>query len=906
MTSRLLTAVACVLTLALPLGAQTPAPIPPLDGVGTLLDSLRVGLIAADEAALLATLSDEASPDALQFTRDLVQPGVDIIRALVVERDRRELEGESLDNGHSLTVEFYTETASRARIVTARVDVVRPEAGDASAWRVVSAEQLTDIEGLYRLALNVASPYTAANLTLNSEDLEISLPSGTVFEVDSADGVTGLVLLGRGTMRFAPRLESEQTQMRIFAGTDALDTEFDSAFIRLSPTEYERQVPRSALQPTVASQNETAAAQAMFAEETPKSYSLDLGDLSPEVWYLLPQTGDFVAEVRTRDHDTLTFARTIGQAEDVILFDRLNTRTIALYASEAKLQTRGRFYTEDDAADYDIIDHALDANIRFISGPRTPRFPYIEGTSRLTLRVRTHLLATLTLRLANELNVEGIASIEHGRLLYLRLRDQNSVIVDLPSGLPEGSELTLLVAYSGPLRNETLDNYAVVQGEVRADARVITNDNIFPFYPPEPNLLLSSRSYWYPQGPVSDYATATLRISLPEGYGAVASGELQSQSLVARSAEDESDGVPAMHTSVFRASTPIRYLSVIVSRLDHISDSRVTLPVAPGEDVTSIILSIDANPRQDSEARNLVGQASDILQFYSELMGVAPYSSLSIALVESGTPGGHSPAYATMLNQPVPGTPFRWNNDPAAMPDFPEFFLAHEIAHQWWGQSVGWKNYHEQWLSEGFAQYFSALYAEHLHGNDAFDDMIQEMGRWALRESDEGPIYLGYRLGHLRREGRVFRALVYNKSALVLHMLRRLVGDEAFFGGLRRYYGEYAFSKAGTDDFRRVMEAESGLELSRFFERWIYSAGIPRVQYSTAPGPAGTIVRLEQLDGPIYDIPVTLDATYSDGRTESVTVSLTDRTADVTLTGGAIRRLDVNADGAALGVFTED
>ena len=123
---------------------------------------------------------------------------------------------------------------------------------------------------------------------------------------------------------------------------------------------------------------------------------------------------------------------------------------------------------------------------------------------------------------------------------------------------------------------------------------------------------------------------------------------------------------------------------------------------------------------------------------------------------------------------------------------------------------------------------------------------LKQFRRWSLDRSDEGPIYLGYRLGHIKGESRVFRALVYNKGALVLHMLRRFVGDEPFFAGLRRYYKERRFKKAGTDDLRAAMEAESGRGLSRFFERWVFDSGIPRVRYSTTMNGEGVTVRLEQ------------------------------------------------------------
>src|SRR4029453_9768060 len=154
-------------------------------------------------------------------------------------------------------------------------------------------------------------------------------------------------------------------------------------------------------------------------------------------------------------------------------------------------------------------------------------------------------------------------------------------------------------------------------------------------------------------------------------------------------------------------------------------------------------------------------------------------------------------AYFSIINNAAPFSKLYWGNDPSAFASVPEFFLAHELAHQWWGQAIGWKNYHEQWISEGFAQYFSALYAQRAHGDVSFNAMLRQFRRWSLSESDQGPVDLGYRLGLIQGQGRIFRAVIYNKGAAVLHMLRRFVGDEAFFNGLRRFYGEQKFQKAG-------------------------------------------------------------------------------------------------------------
>jgi aminopeptidase N len=171
-----------------------------------------------------------------------------------------------------------------------------------------------------------------------------------------------------------------------------------------------------------------------------------------------------------------------------------------------------------------------------------------------------------------------------------------------------------------------------------------------------------------------------------------------------------------------------------------------------------------------------------------------------------------------------------------------------------------------------------------------------------MDQSDQGAVYLGYRLGHIKGDSRVFRALVYNKGASVLHMLRRWIGDDMFFRGLRRYYADNRFKKAGTEDLQRAMEAESGRRLDRFFERWIYQSGLPRVRYSSSVEGQEVVVRFEQV-GDVYDLPVTVTLQYADKTVEDLAVlseSIVEKRFPLS---GALRSVEINADHAALGTF---
>jgi hypothetical protein len=890
---------------AMPAFAQTQGAAVP-DGVAQLLNRLEQLLQEnnRDEFPSLLSTPDITGAEAEQATDDLFS--YETIRAAVRERDRTPLEGSLAGDGYSVIVEVMTETAARARVLTARFDVRRPRGGAADSWRIAAITRLTFVQGLYRLRIDASTQYIAREFTIRAQDTQFTLHTGSVFQVLSGEGVTGLVLLGRGEMKFAPTPQTEKGQLRIFSGSETLTALFGAAFVRMHPADYETRVDVGGLRGMPADPRQARRAQDVFAAEAPKSFNIDLRDLSRETWYILPQSGDFLAEVRTNKFGTLTYSRSGGNAEDVTLFDRARKRAISLYASPSTLAVRGATYNEDDLRTYDVIDYNIDTVV-------SPDRQFIEGRTHVTLRVQADAAATLTMRLAEPLAVTSVISSEFGRLLFFRIRNDDSLIINLPVSAQRGTVLALDIVYSGRLPTQALDRETVALEPQQGD-----DTEPEPLIQSEPNFLLSSRSAWYPQNVVTDYARARIRVTVPEGFGCVASGQLTPTDVSLRDAATQTPG----RAFVFNANQPVRYFAVVVSRLTHVTDMVVnardsSIPVAatyqsPGRSGVEIrrydrlSIAVEANPRQIGRGRDIAPMAADIMRFYGTLMDDTPYESLTVTMLEHDVPGGHSPAYFSIINNAAPFSKLYWGNDPSAFAGVPEFFLAHELAHQWWGQAIGWKNYHEQWISEGFAQYFSALYAQRAHGDASFNAMLRQFRRWSLSESDEGPVDLGYRLGLIQGQGRIFRAIIYNKGAAVLHMLRRSVGDEAFFNGLRRFYGDQKFQKAGTDDFERAMETASGRSLDRFFDRWIHGSDIPTLRYSSTIQAGEVLVEFDQDSRTIFDVPVTVTLQYTDGRVQDVIVAVSDAHVEQRIpTRGTVRDVQINRDSAALARFSE-
>lgn len=197
----------------------------------------------------------------------------------------------------------------------------------------------------------------------------------------------------------------------------------------------------------------------------------------------------------------------------------------------------------------------------------------------------------------------------------------------------------------------------------------------------------------------------------------------------------------------------------------------------------------------------------------------------------------------------------------SSMVSLNEYVIAHELAHQWWGDFITCDDFYHIWLNEGFATYSEALYAEKEYGKQAFWDEVN-----SNKYFGGGTIYV-QDLSDIFNYGRS-----YQKGSWVLHMLRHVVGDENFFKILKAWYQEnrLQYSTATTDDFREICERVSGIKLNRFFHQWIYEEYFPVYNYSWKSTPVGDTYKIQleiqQLqENHIFWMPVDVTIKTADG-----------------------------------------
>jgi hypothetical protein len=693
----------------------------------------------------------------------------------------------------------------------------RIERGD-ERWSVVARQLAGQIDGLAHLSVDPAGLKVAGHV-LRLPDFEMEMRTGTLFTSPDALGRTVVVFVGEGRVRFRPYLAREREQLRKYVGRPALDAPLRLAFARLPPSEFDRLVTGPPLQRDPAAAARWPSARRFYEAHRDSAFALD-APVPGSPWWIVPPPGDALV-VFDQSDGPLTLSIGGNRPEGISLFDRGQRRQICLYPELG----RARDFDEDEGRTTDLRHQ----DVRLRLDPSTDE---IVGEARL----RIALLggpSNLRLRLNEALRVDSVRSDDGRPHLFFRVRNQHTLMVALSLAAP-ADEITLVIRYRGVLRLPPFE---------REHTRPVDPEpppaGLDLFLQTDRMSVYSQPAVWYPQSENDDFATATLSVDLPSGYTAVAGGKRTVTSIE-----------PNRTVTRLTLDRPVKHLVLVVGRL--VEGAR---RVEAG-----VTLTMFTPSRLRGEAERTLETAGRILRLFAEEFGPCPYEELQLVLMEAVNPGGHSPPGLVLLVQ-RPLALRAAIDDPANFVDVPGFFLAHELAHQWWGDGVAGRSYHERWISEGVSQYAAARWVLHSRGEGGLRDVMEDMGRWALRKNDAGPIILGHRIGHLEEDSKLFRAVVYDKAAYVLHMLRGIMGETAFRRGLIDFQETYRFGKAGTPDFRESLEKASGLDLEPYFESWIYDTTLPtlsvahRTTATDSAGAAGfrttVTVKARDLPGPV-------------------------------------------------------
>ena len=216
------------------------------------------------------------------------------------------------------------------------------------------------------------------------------------------------------------------------------------------------------------------------------------------------------------------------------------------------------------------------------------------------------------------------------------------------------------------------------------------------------------------------------------------------------------------------------------------------------------------------------------LEFFTQT--VAPYPYEKLALIVGATRyGGMENSSAIVFTSTIFNRPTRPAMSKAfGVPAGNVTLIAHEIAHQWFGDSVTESTWSDLWLSEGFATYFAGLFVQRYESEEAFQQYMKDASTQVFNYEKEHRTPI-----HDRDTENLMELLNpnnYQKGAWVLHMLRSNLGDAAFFRGIRAYYEAHKSSVASTEDLRAALEKSSGKDLRAFFARWVYDAGHPQYE----------------------------------------------------------------------------
>ncbi|MBI2537995.1 MAG: M1 family metallopeptidase [Gemmatimonadetes bacterium] len=358
--------------------------------------------------------------------------------------------------------------------------------------------------------------------------------------------------------------------------------------------------------------------------------------------------------------------------------------------------------------------------------------------------------------------------------------------------------------------------------------------------------------YWFPcDDHPSDKATVAFTVEVPPTWRAVANGRLEGV-----------DTLPHQRTRWrWRSTRPIPTYTMVVGA------GRLAVTALPT--LTAVPQSLWTFPEDSAFAQGPFRRATLMVDAYTKLIGAFPYSKL--AHVESSTRFGGMENSSAIF----------YAESPYVDRSMSEDVVAHETAHQWFGDAVTERDWHHLWLSEGFASYFGPLFYELVQEPARFRE-VMERNRRVYMASDvvERPIIDTTE----KNISRLLNENNYPKGAWVLHLLRREVGDSAFFAGIRAYYSTFRDSTALSADLAAVMERFAERPLDWFFQQWLLQPGYPRLDLMWSHEGGDLVLEIRQSQPAawgFFRVRLPVDIELENGARESFDVEVEARAATV-------------------------
>ncbi|MFP4081469.1 MAG: M1 family metallopeptidase [Candidatus Aminicenantes bacterium] len=672
-------------------------------------------------------------------------------------------------------------------------------------WRIKEKKLAGEPRRLYKLKIPSPRAERVRLIEIEHVDINLIFRDAAVFYDNIPELETALLIIGNGHLHFSPSDKNEKHQLEMLYKKKFLKDKLHYVYLRFSDYFFHnhiRIVREEDEKKRRISEAEMNEAYSLFVKHYPRSFTIE-NSLNGELLSFLPQGDETVFEFDGRKIGKFSYIYSPFAREEVNLFQWKEEKIVSLYspaAGENKKKLFLSFGRMFDVQDY-IIDIAFD-----------PEDYYLSGKAKIGVKAAVPSLDGVKFKFHPDLEILRIFDEQRRELFYTQDKLRKILYVYFLKPPSKGETSYIEIYYRGKLvpPKQIADVVAVPQFH---DDALLAPSNYDTY-------LYSQSSYWYPSPPDEDYFRVHLKIIIPPDYACVSNGVLVEKTRL--NGVEKVEGIEKIGNSVyvFKSEFPVKYISFLVGKLTEIEKSEEPLPLA--------FLKCS---RLRYSPRWILDETREILRFYQDKFGPYPYEKLTIVQRIWPTSGGHSPASFIVLNE-LPQFLGKRNvinsRSPVDFSRWKEYFIAHEIAHQWWGQGVTWKTYHDQWLSEGLAQFSSILYLREKYGDGILPSILKKLTRWTEKKSEWGAITMGSRLSYF--DFKAYQSIIYGKSSLVLNMLKEIMGEEMFFEGLRKFFDDHKYGGASTHDFIRTFKEISDYDLTLFFKGWFDSHQLPEVK----------------------------------------------------------------------------